>query len=113
MRNIRIYIKDISEAMKAAQLFVEGMDFETFIVDDKTSSAVLTKLGIINEATKRVPDTIRQKYPEMPWGEMTGMENNIMHQYFAVDYAIVWDTVKNRIREAQPLIERILEEMDT
>ena len=40
MRNIRIYIKDISEAMKAAQLFVEGMDFETFIVDDKTSSAV-------------------------------------------------------------------------
>ena len=62
MRNYRLYLKDIFEAMGTAQVFIEGMDFEAFVADDKTASAVVRKLEIIGEATKNVPKTVRQKY---------------------------------------------------
>ena len=56
-------MKDIFEAMDAAQAFVEGMNFDAFIADDKTASAVVRKLEIIGEAAKNVPETIRREYP--------------------------------------------------
>ncbi len=69
MRNLRLYVKDISAAMVAVQEFIEEIDFETFLKDDKTTSAVVRKLEIIGEATKNVPDAIRRKYPQVPWKE--------------------------------------------
>ena len=77
MRNYRLYLKDIFEAMGAAQGFVKGTDFEAFVADDKTASAVVRKLEIIGEATKNVPETIRQKYPQVPWRQMARMRDRI------------------------------------
>ena len=91
MRNYRLYLKDIFEAMGAAQTFIEGMDFDLFVEDDKTTSAVVRKLEIIGEAAKIVPETIRQKYPQVPWRNMAGMRDRIIHAYFAVDYIVVWE----------------------
>ena len=73
MRNYRLYLKDIFEAMVAAQAFVEGMSFDAFVADDKTASAVVRKLEIIGEAAKNVPETIRREYPQVPWQQMAGM----------------------------------------
>ena len=112
MRNYRLYLKDIFEAMVAAQAFVEGMGFDAFAADDKTASAVVRKLEIIGEATKNVPDPIRQKYPQVPWRDMAGMRDRIIHGYFAVNYSIVWDTLKNRIPALQPIVEQILKDME-
>ena len=61
MRNHRLYLKDIFEAIDAAQGFVEGMNFDAFVTDDKTASAVVRKLEIIGEAAKNVPETIRRE----------------------------------------------------
>ncbi len=66
MRNYGLYLKDILDAMEAIEQFVEGMSFEEFIKDDKTVSAVIRKFEIIGEATKGIPDEIRQKYPDVP-----------------------------------------------
>ena len=63
MKNYRLYIKAIFEAMNTVQTFIEGMDFDTLVADDKTASAVVRKLEIIGEATKNVPEEIRKKYP--------------------------------------------------
>ncbi len=112
MRNYRLYLKDILEAMVAAQSFVEGMGFDAFVADDKTASAVVRKLEIIGEATKNVPDPIRQKYPHVPWRDMAGMRDRIIHAYFDVNYSIVWNTLKNRIPTLQPIIAQILEEIE-
>ncbi len=112
MRNHRLYLKDIFEAMVAIQLFVEGMDFDLFVEDDKTTSAVVGKLAIIGEAAKNVPETIRQKYPQVPWRNMAGMRDRIIHAYFAVDYVVVWDTLKVDIPQLQPIIQQILEDME-
>lgn len=111
MRNYRLYVKDIFEAMDAVQTFVEGMDFDALVADDKTASAVVRKLEIIGEATKNVPEEIRKKYPQVPWRQMAGMRDQIIHAYFAVDYAVVWDTLKTDIPSLQPIIAQILKDL--
>ena len=98
--------------MNAAQTFIEGMDFEAFATDDKTASAVVRKLEIIGEATKNVPEDIRQQYPQVPWRNMAGMRDRIIHRYFAVNYAIVWDTVKDHLPPLQSIIGQILKGME-
>ena len=112
MRNYRLYLKDIFEAMGAAQTFIEGMDFDLFVEDDKTTSAVVRKLEIIGEAAKIVPETIRQKYPQVPWRNMAGMRDRIIHAYFAVDYIVVWNTLKVDIPQLQPIIKQILKDTE-
>ena len=112
MRDFRLYLKDIVEAMIAIQAFVEGMDFEAFAADDKTSSAVIRKFEILGEATKNVPDEIRQKYPQVPWRQMAGMRDRLIHAYFGVDYALVWQTIENRIPPLKPIIEQIRQDVE-
>ena len=112
MRNHQLYLKDIFEAMNAAQAFIKGMDLDAFAADDKTASAVVRKLEIIGEATKNVPEDIRQKYPQVPWRNMAGMRDRIIHRYFAVNYTIVWDTVKDHIPPLQSIIEQILKDVE-
>ncbi|MCG9130918.1 DUF86 domain-containing protein [Candidatus Poribacteria bacterium] len=112
MRNHRLYLKDIFEAMVAIQSFVEGMDFDLFVEDDRTTSAVVRKLEIIGEAAKNVPEMIRQKYPRVPWRNMAGMRDRIIHAYFAVDYVVVWNTLKVDIPRLQPIIQQILKDME-
>ena len=112
MTNYLLYLKNISEAMVDAQAFVAGMGFDAFVADDKTASAVLRKLEIIGEAMERVPSEIRQKYSQVPWKPMIGMRDQIVHAYFAVDYVIVWDTLKIDIPSLQPIIEQILKDTE-
>ena len=70
-RNYKLYLKDILNTIESIEKFVEGMDFEEFKRDDKTSSAVIRKFEIIGEATKNIPDEIRQQYPQIPWQTRT------------------------------------------
>lgn len=111
MRDYKLYLKDILEAMEAIEKFMEGVDFDKFQIDDKTSSAVVRKLEIIGEAAKQVPDYITQRYPEIPWKEMAGMRDRLTHFYFGIDYKLVWITVKERIPQIIPLIKKILSEI--
>lgn len=112
MRDQRLYLRDIFAAMVAIQEFIEDMDFETFVEDDKTASAVIRKLEIIGEATKNVPEEIRQNYPQVPWRQMAGMRDRLIHSYFGVDYSLVWETIKGQIPLLQPVIVQILRHLE-
>ncbi len=85
MRKWRAYIDDIIAAMTSIEAFIAGMDFDGFVADDKTSSAVLRKLEIIGEAAKHIPEHVKQKSPHLPWREMAGMRDRLIHAYFGVD----------------------------
>ena len=112
MTNYLLYLKNISEAMDASQRFVLGMGFDAFVANDKTVSAVLQKIKIVGEAAKNIPETIRQDYPQVPWQQMTEIRDQIVYAYFAVDYAVIWDTLKVDIPQLQPIIQQILEDME-
>jgi len=108
MRNISLYLQDILDAMHAIEKFVEGIDFEEFKADDKTASAVIRKFEIIGEAAKQVPEDIRKKYNQLPWKEMAGMRDRLIHFYFGVKHELVWQTIRDVIPTVKPLIQEIL-----
>jgi uncharacterized protein with HEPN domain len=110
-RDLRLYLKDILDAIKAIENFVEGMDFESFKVDDKTSSAVIRKFEIIGEAARNIPQNIRQEYLNIPWKEMVGFRDKLIHFYFGIKYEIVWDTIKSRLPDLKMRIQKVIEDM--
>jgi uncharacterized protein with HEPN domain len=113
MRDISLYLQDILDAMLAVERFVEGMSFDEFKTDDKTSSAVIRKFEIIGEAAKQVPEEIRNKYPLIPWKEMAGMRDRLIHFYFGIKYELLWHTIKDVIPQVKPAIQDILRSLQS
>lgn len=111
-RNNKLYIKDILDSILKIKEFVGNMDYNEFIYDDKTSSAVIRKLEIIGEASKNIPKEIMIGYKEVPWSDMAKMRDKIIHSYFSVDYEIVWKVIKERLPTLEWQIDSILNEME-
>ena len=109
-RDYKLFIKDIVDAIESIEEFVAGMNFEEFKNDDKTVSAVVRKLEIIGEATKNIPDEIKEKYPMLPWKEMAKIRDKLIHGYFVVDFEIVWKVIKEELPLLKSEIRRILHE---
>ena len=108
MRDYRLYVKDIMDSAEAIERFVEDMDFEQFKADDKTTSAVIRKFEIVGEAAKHVPDAMRDKYPTVPWKEMAGMRDKLIHFYMGVKYELVWQTIKDVIPQIKPALRQMI-----
>lgn len=110
-REFEDYLKDILDAMEKSQKFVENFSYEKFTKDDKTVFAVVRALEIIGEATKNIPDDIRIDNSVIPWKDMAGMRDVLIHGYFGVDVETVWLTVTKKIPEIKPLLQKLLEKL--
>ena len=104
------YLQDILEAIKKAEQFTEGLDFERFTADDKTVFAVIRALEIIGEAAKKVPKSVRNRYPQVPWREITGIRDKLIHDYFGVNMEVVWKTVQEDLPILRPLVTQMVDE---
>ena len=98
------YLRDILEASRRAEEFVRGMDVAEFLADARTNFAVVRALEIIGEATKSIPDEVRSKYPGIPWREMAGMRDKLIHAYFGVDLRRALEVVRRDIPVIRPLL---------
>ena len=104
-----MFLDDIQLAMSRIAEYIKGYDFERFKKDYKTIDAVIRNFEIIGEASKKLDETIKSKYPEVPWQEMYHLRNKISHEYFGVDYEIIWDIAKNYLPENKIHIDLIIE----
>jgi uncharacterized protein with HEPN domain len=93
MKRDQAYFFDIAEAARLAVSYVEQTTREEFLSDTKSQDSVIRRLEIIGEAARRISEETRKAYPTLPWKEMIGMRNFLIHDY-DVDIHIVWKTVK-------------------
>lgn len=107
-RNWEIRILDILTAINSIQSYTKEMDFTSFVSDRRTVDAVIRNLIIIGEAASHMPEDICQKYPVIPWYEMRGMRNFVVHEYFVVSDKILWDTIRLELKELPEILKRII-----
>ena len=107
-RDITDYLRDMVDAMSAAEEFIAGMTFEQFVQDRRTTFAVIQALEVIGEAAKHIPTAVRHRYPLLPWVRMAGMRDRLIHGYFGVDLRIVWETATKLVPSLKPQVEETL-----
>ncbi len=106
-RDCRDYLQDMLEAADKVAFFVEGMNEERFLADEKTQFAVVRALEVIGEASKKIPSSVKARHQAIPWREIAGMRDKLVHDYFGVDAAVVWKTAIEDV----PRIASALKEM--
>ena len=90
-RQPELLIDDILESCSKILAYTDGYTFEDFCKDNKTIDAVIRNFEIIGEATGRLPEVFKDQHPEIDWHKIRGFRNRIVHDYFGIDYSIVWE----------------------
>jgi uncharacterized protein with HEPN domain len=107
------YLNDMLDAIDKAEQFISGLDYEDFVKDEKTIFAVIRALEILGEASNKTPTSIQQKYKDIPWREIRGMRNKLIHDYMGVNIEVVWKTTNEDLSELRSLIQNLKDELES
>lgn len=103
-RDTLLLLDDMLHAAKKIMRYTKSLDYDEFIADDKTIDAVVRNFEIIGEAANRINPDFQIMNPEIEWKRIRGFRNRIVHEYFGIDYEIVWEIIDKYLPE---LIERL------
>lgn len=107
MRDYRLYLDDIENAIKKIREYTDAISGEEFKNDGKTIDAVIRNLEIIGEAVKNLPDNLKIEHSDTDWRAIAGMRDIIAHQYFGVDYSEIWAAIKEDLPILENKIKKI------
>ena len=107
-RSSQVLIQDIVESGQKILKYTEGLSFEEFVDDSKTIDAVIRNFEIIGEAANRLPEEFKGLHPDIDWHKIRGFRNRIVHDYFGIDFKIVWIIKETFLPDALERIEKII-----
>ncbi|MFA0747164.1 HepT-like ribonuclease domain-containing protein [Fervidibacter sp.] len=110
-RDDSVYLRHILDAIHRIERYLSNVTREQFLREELLQDGVVRQLEIIGEACRHISDELRQKYPAVPWSQIIGMRNRIIHEYFNVDLNIVWEVVQKDLPELKGQVKTILSEM--
>ncbi len=104
----KVFLQHILGSIAQIERYVGGVEQEEFLKSAQLQDAVIRRLTIIGEATKNLPPELREKYTTIPWSDIAGMRDVLMHEYFGVDTELVWRTAQKDLPIFKKHIEEIL-----
>ena len=110
-RDSQLLLQDILESALKIKRYTSDVEFETFISDEKTVDAVVRNFEIIGEASNRLDQEFRELHPEIEWNRIRGFRNRIVHEYFGIDYRIVWTIIESYMDDLIDRLSKIINDL--
>ena len=107
-RDVQLYLRDMWESMMLLEDYIAGLSRDTFMSDRQLQDSVIRRLEVIGEAARNVDDEYRRNHPAIPWREIAGFRDVLIHGYFGVKLDRVWDVVKKDLPELKKNLEPLL-----
>jgi uncharacterized protein with HEPN domain len=106
-RDDLLYIDHIRECIQKIEDFTNKMTFKDFLNNIAIQDAVIRNFEVIGEATKKLSKTFIKEHTDLPWTEMVGMRDKLIHDYFDVDIDVIWKTIKKDLPVLKELISKL------
>jgi len=107
-RDTLLLLDDMFQSAHKIKRYTKDLTFDSFLADDKTMDAVARNFEIIGEAANRIDPDFRENNPEIEWNRIRGFRNRIVHDYFGIDYEIVWEIIKSYLDELIDWLEVVI-----
>jgi len=107
-----IFLKHIIECIEQIEAYTSNVTEEIFLESKEKQDAVVRRLEIIGEAVKNLAEDFKKEYPYIPWNKAMATRNIIVHEYFGIDYSLIWSTIKQDLPELKKQVKELVEELD-
>ena len=110
-RSMLLYLTDIFESIESIEEYIRDVDVITFLSNKEKQDAIIRRIEIIGEASGKIPISIREKYPNVPWTKIKGMRNVAIHHYFGVSPELIWQVATVDVKDLKPWIEKAIKDI--